>query len=443
MCSSKWSASAIAIALLLFTSTALLASPGLDVALLIDRSTSMAHRSSHQDVLLRMTLDLLARSGEANRVNHRLAVVEFGSTATIAVPFTFVKRNDASLRHRLGTLRYTDRGDTDVLAALQAAEKMFRALGPDPERRQAIVLLTDGVVFVHGIDSNTYRTSLRSYATTHFARQGVTVDVLLLDSRSSAMWSTFSRVTVTGGAPDQILPRAHIVMARLAGTRTAESTPAKTNPAVETLIVPPYLEIIVFDIFRVARNASVEVFAPRSSIPIRAGANGIESLAVGDVLATLVIPHPAAGEWTIRKSRPDAHVRVLSQQFFPRGALLRPAETETPPRCAHVPLAYRVLDGSGRPLQELPDYTLAVELTLANPKGAGRTIAMEREPVLGLSAFRSTEEPTCDVAGRYWTDVRVLALDAKGRRLEVFRDRWSGFSVSPADCVHPAIRKKT
>lgn len=440
MCSSKWSASAIA--LILFTSAAVSASPGLDVALLIDRSTSMAHRSRHQDVLLRMTLDLLARDGEANRATHRLAVIEFGSTATIAVPFTFVKRNDAGLRQRLGTLRYTDRGDTDALAAFQAAGTLFRALRPDPERRQAIVLLTDGVVFVHGVDPNAYRASLRSYVTRHFIRRGVTVDVLLLDSRSSAMWSDISRVTVTSGAPDQILPQTHTVMARLTGTRTAESTPAKTNAAVDTLVVPPYLEIIVFDIFRAGRNASVEVLAPRSSTPIRAGANGIESFAVGDVLATLVIPHPGAGEWTIRKSRPDAHVRVLSQQFFPRGALLRPAETETPRRCARVPMAYRVLDGSGRPLQELPDYALAVELTLANPKGMRRTIAMEREPALGLSAFRSTEDPPCDVAGRYWTDVRVTALDAKGYRLEVFRDRWSGFSVTPADCAPPAVRKK-
>src|SRR5205814_9663870 len=127
-------------------------------------------------------------------------------------------------------------------------------------------------------------------------------------------------------------------------TRIAESSPAKTNPAIDTLVVPPYLEIVVFDIFRAARNASVEIFSPRSSTPIRAGTNGIMSLSVGDVLATLVVPHPAPGEWTIRKSRPDAHVRVLSQQFFPRGALLHPAETDTLRCRTRVPLAYRVLD---------------------------------------------------------------------------------------------------
>jgi hypothetical protein len=166
------------------------------------------------------------------------------------------------------------------------------------------------------------------------------------------------------------------------------------------------------------------------------------SLPVGDVLATLVVPRPAPGEWTIRKSHPGARVRVLSQQFFPRGALLRPAETETLPRCNRVPLAYRVLDGRGDPLQELRDYALSLEVTLAKPDGARSTIAMERDPSLGAGGFRSTHDPLCEIAGRYWTDVRITALDAKGHRLEVFRDRWSGFSVAPTDCMVPTIRKK-
>jgi len=441
MCNSNWSTSTAA--LFLFATVAASASPGLDIVLVADRSTSMAHRSGHQDALLRMTLDLLARNAEANRVTHRLAVIGFGSSATVELPFTLADRNDATLRRRLDALRYTDRGDTDVIAAFSLAEQLFHTLPRDPERRRAIVLLSDGFAFVHGVNANAYRASLRTFAATHLVRDGVTIDVLLLDPRNRAMWSELARVTLAGAAPDQLLPQAHNVIARLAGTRTAESSPAKTNPAIDTLVVPPYLEIVVFDIFRAARNASVEIFPPRSSTPIRAGTNGIMSLSVGDVLATLVVPHPTPGEWTIRKSRPDARVRVLSQQFFPRGALLRPAETETLRCRTRVPLAYRVLDEHGKPLQEIRDYALTLEVTLAGPDGSSSTVAMEREPSLGASGFRSTKDPLCEIAGRYWTDVRITALDAKGYRLEVFRDRWSGFSISPAGCAPSPIQKKT
>jgi hypothetical protein len=441
MCSGRWSISGLAL-LLLMSSTAS-AAPGLDIALLIDRSTSMAHRSRNQEVLLRMTLDLLARNAEGNRVDHRIAVISFGSAARVDVPFTSVGGDQARLRNALAKLHYEDLGDTDVLRAFVLADRVFRALPTDPQRRRAIVLLTDGVTYVRGVDPAAYRTNLRTFVTSHLSAAGITLDVLLLDSRKRAMWSELARVAPAGSAPDEFLPRAHGVIARLAGTRTAESAPAKTNPAIDTLVVPPYLEIIVFDIFRAARNAAVEIFPPGNSRPIRAGVGGIVSLPVGDVLATLVVPRPAAGEWTIRKSRPDARVRVLSQQFFPRGMLLFPAETETLRRCDGVPLAYRVLDGRGQPLHELRDYTLALDVTLARPKGGSSSVAMNRDPALGAGAFRSAHDSSCPLPGRYWTDVRVTAIDTGGHRFEVFRDRWSGFSVGLADCSAPPARKKT
>jgi hypothetical protein len=139
-------------------------------------------------------------------------------------------------------------------------------------------------------------------------------------------------------------------------------------------------------------------------------------------------------------------VRVLSQQFFPRGTLLRPAETETLRRCDRVPLAYRVLDGDGRPFVELRDYALAVEVTLAKPGGGSAVLAMERDAALGAGVFGSVQDFFCASPGRYWTDVRITTVDAVGHRLDVFRDRWSGFSVAPAppgDCRAPAAKKKT
>jgi von Willebrand factor type A domain len=418
----------LAIALLLAVSTAASAEAGLDLVVLLDCSKSMARHAGEEVPLLRLTADMLARNAASNRLDHRLAVIRFGSEATVDLPFTSARE----VGRRIGVLGYEDRGETHVLGALVKAEQLFLTMPPKPERRRAIVMLTDGVPYVRGRDMGAYRASLSRF----LARPGVSIDVLLTDAAAHAFWRDLARVELAGRTPDRMLAAAHGVIATLAGTQTAESAPAKTGQAVDTLFVPPYLDLVVFDIFRPSAAVAVEVFPPGSATPIRAGTGGIESVPLGDVLTTLAVPRPAAGEWTIRKSGGDARVRILSQQFFPRGTLLHPSPTRAPRQCDRVPLVYRVVDGSGRPFEELRNYTLALEVTLARPGATSMTVAMERDLAAGAGGFRSVADVACDLAGRYWTDVRITTLEPNGRRLDVFRDRWSGFSVMPAanDC---------
>jgi hypothetical protein len=203
--------------------------------------------------------------------------------------------------------------------------------------------------------------------------------------------------------------------------------------------------MIVFDIFRGSAGTSVEIFAPRSATPIRSGSGGIESVSLGNVLATLAVPRPAPGEWIIRKSDPNARVRILSQQFFPRGMLLHPAQSDRLRQCDRTHMAYRVIDAAGTPLEELRDYALSVEITLIRPNGSTTAIPLERDVTRGLSVFQSANETVCNLAGRYWTDVRVTTTNVHGRSLEIFRDRWSGFSVARrelADCGRQAAKPR-
>jgi hypothetical protein len=205
-------------------------------------------------------------------------------------------------------------------------------------------------------------------------------------------------------------------------------TPGKDEPDIDTLVIPPYLEVIVLDVFRGARDATVDIFPPGATAALRPGARGVESIRLGDVMTTLVVPRPTPGEWTIRHSHRHARVRVLSQQFFPRGVLVVPKSGDALRQYDRVTLAYRITDGGGRPLHELAGYTLDANVSLLQPDGSTRPIATLREP----GGFRSAGEVSYDLAGRYWTDVRITTADARGRRLEVFRDRWSGFYVTPA-----------
>src|SRR5258706_9338970 len=148
-------------------------------------------------LLLHMTLDVVARNGRAMRLRHRIGVIGFGSTVSADMPLTVVDPEGLPRMHsRIDSLPSNTLGDTDVLAAFTAATAMFQALPADAARRRAIVLLTDGVPYVRGVDMESYRRDLQRFAAAHFRGGDPTVDVLLLASSSgqryAALWRALS-----------------------------------------------------------------------------------------------------------------------------------------------------------------------------------------------------------------------------------------------------------
>jgi hypothetical protein len=132
-----------------------------------------------------------------------------------------------------------------------------------------------------------------------------------------------------------------------------------------------------------------------------------------------------------RKSDPSARVKVLSQQFFPRGVLVHPAAAPPVRQYDEVTIGYRLEDGAGRPIQELLGYPLSVDVSLALPDGQRIVLPMTREPASRSSLYR-TRATECSVAGRYWTEVLVTTADSSGQPVGIFEDRWSGFTVDEA-----------
>lgn len=414
---------------------------GLDLLLIVDRSRSMPDRRAAA-LVLHMALNVMARNGRSLRLHHRIGVIGFGSVASTCMPLTAVELADLpQLHRRIDALPTGSLGDTDVLAALAAAERILRALPSDSARRRAIVVLTDGVPFVHGADMEAYRRALQRFATARLGGGDPTVDVLLLASSAgpvyAALWRTlsFDRVRIAGGDRASLLAEAHRTITRLVGTSSSESLPSKSDERVDLLVVPPYLDLLVLDIFHSSPSATVEIFPSGATRPLKGDGDGVENVGVGDVLSTLVVHRPVAGAWTIRKSAADARVRILSQQFFPRGALVRPSIADAVRQHDLVRVAYGVVDSNDRRLEELPNYKLALELALTKPDGTTESVRMERRPELAGTVFAAARESDCALAGRYWTTVCVTSVDASGKRIDVFRDRWSGFSVAPATRV--------
>jgi hypothetical protein len=213
------------------------------------------------------------------------------------------------------------------------------------------------------------------------------------------------------------------------------------NPRLQELVIPPYLELVVFDIFHGARNSGVTIFPPDVLRPLQIGAEGVDELRTGARSSTIAVQRPLPGRWTFVKSDVRARVRICVRHFTPRGMLTLSPVRDVLVQRDHVALTYQLFDARGRPLRELTGYPLALTLSLLKPKGGRETVAMYRDSGASSVVFRSRAPLLCDQAGQYWTRVHVDSFDVTGRATEIFQDHWSGFSVIPG-CLSPRPQDK-
>ncbi|HEX7152291.1 MAG TPA: vWA domain-containing protein [Thermoanaerobaculia bacterium] len=406
------------------------AGSGLDLLLLVDRSGSMAAHSPASIVdALPLTLNVLTWSSRSARANHRFGIVSFGSRARIDVPLTLVLAESVpALRRGIGALPSRSLGHTNLVAAFEGAAEAFRSLPGDPRRRRAILLLTDGHLDVPELRERAALAELERLVDSAFTNPPVSIDVLLLGARETFPWARVppERVHRVRSGRAELLAGLHQVVSQLLGARSMQKELAG---AADTLVLPPYLELVVFDIYRGGAAQQVWVLPPGSSGALTAQTPGVEEVHTGDTMATIVVRRPAAGTWTFRKSNPSARAKVLSQQFFPRGVLVSPGAAPPVRRHDAVAIGYRLDDGMDRPLQELPGYPLSVDVSLGKPDGERVMLPMARNPASRASLYESSSI-ACSAEGRYWTEVLVTTADSNGEPVRVFEDRWSGFTVA-------------
>jgi von Willebrand factor type A domain len=397
---------------------------GLDLVLLVDRSGSMTGRDLQP--LIDLALEVIAHNARSSGVTHRIGAVTFGSTAHVDFP---LKPAGLHSRDELRRLTRPPAGHSDFLAAFDAAVPLFEVF---PWRRRAILLITDGVPSVPGMNLPQYERAVIDFVAEHFRE--IELNVILLPHRRAPRHDAFWRAL---GAPVHRFTgpaSVYAVLADIVGTRVQQS---QSNATEQTIVLPPYLESVVFDVFRGARDGDVSVFAPGTRLPLRAGSPGVEEVRLSDTMSSILVRNPPPGTWRFQTSSTDSLVRVFSQEFFPRGVLISPATAEPLRQYARAEVLYRLVDGRGRPIAELPSHPLSVELRLIGPDGRAVSLPMRRHPRLGTSVFGGANAIACDAVGRYWTEVRVSTTDAQRRRVNVFHDRWSGFSVdegSPVAC---------
>lgn len=406
------------------------AGAGLDLLLLVDRSASMAAYGRSLDEAVPLALHVVAWNGRAAGVRHRFGAISFGSDVRVDVPLTTVGDETLPLlRSRIGNAGpRRSLGHTNFEKAFSAAAAAFRALPEDARRRRAILALTDGHTDVPAAAKET-----ATEAAAAPIPSSVVVDVLLF-GRNGDPWRRFSsaRVHRVTFARNELLPVLHRVVAGAVGTRAIQRT---FSGATGTLVLPPYLDVVVFDVFRDGSTEPVSIIPPGSTSPLGPLTRGFEEVDLGGTMLTAVVRRPAPGPWTFMASSRTASVTVLSQTFFPRGVLVSPASVRPPRLHDRIGIAYRLLDGSGGALRELPAYPLTVDVALVGPDGRRDVLPMLRAAGSLSALYRTATTTACGLAGRYWTEVSVRTADSTGRPLVIFEDHWSGFAVEAAPRV--------
>ena len=405
------------------------AGAGLDLLLLVDRSASMAAYGRSLDEAVPLALHVVAWSGRAAGVRHRFGAISFGSGVRVDVPLTLVGEDTLSLlRSRIGNAGpHRSLGHTNFENAFSAAAAAFRALPDDARRRRAILILTDGHTDVP------YAAKGTAVDTVELIPSSVMVDVLLF-GQDGDYWRRLSgarvhRVTSSRG---ELLPVLHRVVAGAVGTRAIQRT---FSGATGTLVLPPYLDVVVFDVFRDGSTEPVSIIPPGSTRPLGPLTRGFEEVDLGGTMLTAVVRRPSPGPWTFTASSRAASVTVLSQTFFPRGVLVSPAPSRPPRLHDRIAIAYRLLDGSGGALRELPAYPLTVDVALVGPDGRRDVLPMLRAAGALSALYRTGTTAVVGRAGRYRTEVSVTTADSTGRPLVIFEDHWSGFAVEAAPRV--------
>jgi hypothetical protein len=415
---------------------------GLDLVVLVDRSESVltAGTAEAADLIVAYAIDFLLHSADSHRLRHRLAVVSFGSAARVDLPLAAVEPDRvAALRQAIAAGSRQSLGYTDFAAAFRAAADVLDGAF-DAGRRRAVLLVSDGVPWNPAEETTDPLSPAAGWLAAASREHQPHLAVLLIadagdaDDETLSLWRDIAsgRVRRTSRAPLQATAAVRSLLGDLLGVLSEPARPT-ADPRVHTLVLPPYLETVVFDIAG-AGDGEVEILPPETPSvqmpPVR-----LQEVRLGRSLRVTTVHRPPPGRWRFRTTLPQAQVAISAREFFPRGVLLRPRDADTPRQFSSARIVYEIVDRNGRPLIEHPSYPLRVELAWTAFDIGEELHVLQRRPGAARTIFTTKVALLLDRSGRYWTPMTVTVEDVDRQRTTVFHDRWSGFSVAEAERI--------
>ncbi len=422
--------------------------PGLDVVVLIDQTASMGPHPGkiasdpgglRFDLTTTMTSQLID-SAVSQRLHHRLVVLSFGREIRRELGWSELGATKLELIERIvRSIASRDTGGTtDFVAAIAAAGEALDLLAAESNRRRVVLLLTDGAPYPRSRWSIGEREILRAAIDREVLGHDARLDLLLISERDrigvdhvDLFWRRLGAHGVWRASSRKEPPSVTVcrVLADLLGTPLLRDHALVRQGSIgREVILPPYLEQVVFDVFGTDPERPVSVDSPDGPVACSVEkATSCVERRVARSLRTLTVRRPAPGGWFLRSHQPSATMEVFARTFYPRGQLLTPQGAIEP--TDPLPIAYQLRDAAGSTLDELPAFPLRLDLALVAPDGSKKVSVLVRDREARSGVYRTQSVGKVAEPGLYRVQVVVRAEDSSGKLASVFEDRWATFKV--------------
>lgn len=419
---------------------------GLDVTILIDQSGSMWQtprndRYAHRIGQSKNLIYRLAEHVEGTPFVHRLSVIDFGDTATVALSNFVIRYNPndpgGALRDTKAVienavtdkqLRNTNTGDAMRLALAEYAK--MEAAQPMAGRRRVMLIITDGRPDLPGQPLTDLQSAVRAQAQ-QLKGQNVEIWVVGLNDASNywndgdgAFWESITeqpgRARLAESASSKIFTIMQDIADDWLGSKSAPLNGDEYN-------CPPYLRRIVFSINMGQPRTAAGVTDPDGQdIPASSGG---PTTTPGN-FARFVVDEPKIGVYKIKRDPTHSYSWRVEETAadIKRLSPARATGLEAPAR-----LLFQARTGAGAPLAMLSEYPINGVIVVTPP--AGPAIELKAE-YLWDGKFAARWQPPA--LGTYRVRIKGLVKLKNGAEVDVFESNASSYDeVLEVNNLHP------
>jgi len=352
---------------------------------------------------------------------HRVSVIDFGSTASVALSNHTIKYDPSNPGRAMretsilaeNRIQGRQMGDTNTPEAFEMALEELESMAAEPPRtgrRRVVLLLTDGRPYTEGRSLAAMREDLRTLNRDLSDVGGELWVVGLNDvsnywnSGDGAFWEELS-------APDH---------ARLAETASTDIAPIvsdilsdwlKAGPSKtirgDTYTSPPYLGRLAFTVNFSTPRAQIRIVNPNGR-RVRADSRPDPP----GTFARFVIDDPQQGTYRFEKERSRSYT-INAVTYAPDIQRLQPArsinlDTETR-------IVFQVRTRAGEPIEPMPDWPIDASVRVTAPSGTQQERAATFE---GNGRFVSRWTPT--EPGTHQVHLKGIVTLNDGTKTDVF-----------------------
>lgn len=407
---------------------------GLDVVILIDQSGSMwgytntphpakNDQYEHRIGQTKNILYRLAEHVENTPFVHRVSVIDFGDSASVAIAKHEMRYDpsDPGAALRI-TKSVADRNitaktwvNTNTPAAMQLGLKEFQgmaALSPNSGRKPVLLLITDGRPNLPGKKTDQeLRQEIQGYSK-DLRDQGIGLWIVGLNDGSN-YWNEgdgiFWEGMTTPGRSRLALTTSNVFT--MVQEIVDEWLDTKSRPIPgDQYECPPYLRRIAFNVNFATPRSPITISDPDgNAIPLSAGG---ASSSPGTT-ARFQVEDPKPGTYRITKD-PTRSYRVSAEEFSPIIKRLSPAGTANVDSETRV--LFQVTDSMGTPLTMMPGWPITASVVVTAPSGSrGAPIPASFE---GDGKFQIKWKPT--ELGTYKVKLQGIITLKDGSAYDVF-----------------------